>query len=130
MDVYKYEKIRNVAILGHGGCGKTTLVEAMAYVTGVINHQGRVEDGNTISDYDKVAGTVTIVTQQIGASSSEIISFEEGESFKDVVGPLGIPSDFTEMPEEELSTGIFTHQQAQGARRIISFRRLYSRSSE
>lgn len=56
----------------------------------------------TISDYDKVAGTVTIVTQQIGASSSEIISFEEGESFKDVVGPLGIPSDFTEMTEEQL----------------------------
>ena len=56
----------------------------------------------TISDYDKEAGTVTIVTQQIGASSSEIISFEEGESFKDVVGPLGIPSDFTEMPEDEL----------------------------
>lgn len=58
----------------------------------------------TISDYDKEAGTVTIVTQQIGASSSEIISFEEGESFKDVVGPLGIPSDFTEMPEEELKS--------------------------
>ena len=56
----------------------------------------------TISDYDKDAGTVTIVTQQIGASSSEIISFEEGESFKDVVGPLGIPSDFTEMTSEEL----------------------------
>ena len=56
----------------------------------------------TISDYDKEAGTVTIVTQQIGASSSEMISFEEGESFKDVVGPLGIPSDFTEMPEDEL----------------------------
>ena len=56
----------------------------------------------TISDYDKEAGTVTIVTQQIGASSSEIISFEEGESFRDVVGPLGIPSDFTEMPLEEL----------------------------
>ena len=56
----------------------------------------------TISDYDKAAGTVTIVTQQIGASSSEIISFEAGESFADVVGPLGIPSDFTEMSEEEL----------------------------
>ena len=56
----------------------------------------------TISDYDKEAGTVTIVTQQIGASSSEIISFEAGESFRDVVGPLGIPSDFTEMPLEEL----------------------------
>ena len=56
----------------------------------------------TISDYDKEAGTVTIVTQQIGASSSEIISFEEGDSFRDVVGPLGIPSDFTEMSEDEL----------------------------
>ena len=56
----------------------------------------------TISDYDKESGTVTIVTQQIGVSSSEIISFEEGESFRDVVGPLGIPSDFTEMPLEEL----------------------------
>lgn len=56
----------------------------------------------TISDYDKDAGWVTIVTQQIGASSSEIISFEEGEAFKDVVGPLGVPSDFTEMSDEEL----------------------------
>ncbi len=56
----------------------------------------------TISDYDKEAGTVTIVTQEIGASSSEIISFEAGESFVDVVGPLGIPSDFIELSEEEL----------------------------
>ena len=56
----------------------------------------------TISDYDKEAGTITIVTQQIGASSSEIISYEEGECFADVVGPLGIPSEFIEMSEEEL----------------------------
>ena len=53
MKVYKTQDIRNVAILGHGGCGKTSLVEAMAHVTGVTNRQGRVEDGNTISDYDK-----------------------------------------------------------------------------
>ena len=57
----------------------------------------------TISDYDKEAGTVTIVTQQIGASTSEICSYNEGDSFADVVGPLGIPSDFTEMPAEELA---------------------------
>ena len=56
----------------------------------------------TISDYDKDAGTVTIVTQQIGASTSEICSYEEGDAFADVVGPLGIPSDFTEMSAEEL----------------------------
>ena len=42
----------------------------------------------TVSDYDKAEGTVTIVTKQIGASSSEIISFEEGESFADVVALL------------------------------------------
>ena len=53
MDIFKYERIRNVALLGHGSCGKTTLAEAMAYVTGVINRQGKIEDGSTISDYDK-----------------------------------------------------------------------------
>lgn len=57
----------------------------------------------TISDYDKNAGTVTIVTQQIGASTKEICAMEEGDSFSDVVGPLGVPSDFTEMPADELA---------------------------
>ncbi|MCR5743338.1 MAG: elongation factor G [Lachnospiraceae bacterium] len=53
MRVFETDKVRNVAVLGHAGCGKTTLVEAMAYVTGVVSRQGRVEDGNTISDFDK-----------------------------------------------------------------------------
>ena len=57
----------------------------------------------TISDYDKSAGTVTIVTQKIGASTSEICSYEVGDAFADVVGPLGIPSDFTEMSAEALA---------------------------
>ncbi|MCR4564489.1 MAG: sulfide/dihydroorotate dehydrogenase-like FAD/NAD-binding protein [Bacteroidales bacterium] len=57
----------------------------------------------TISDYDAEKGIVTIVTQKIGASSADIISYECGESFADVVGPLGIPSDFVEMSPEELS---------------------------
>lgn len=57
----------------------------------------------TISDYSKEEGTVTIVTQQIGASTSVICGYEQGESFADVVGPLGVPSDFTEMSAEELA---------------------------
>ena len=39
--------------LGHGGSGKTTLAEAMAYLAGMTNRLGRVEDGNTVSDFDK-----------------------------------------------------------------------------
>lgn len=53
MNVYSSEKIRNVVVLGHGGCGKTTLVEALAHTAGVTKRLGRVEEGNTISDYDK-----------------------------------------------------------------------------
>ncbi len=57
----------------------------------------------TISDYDAEEGSVTIVTQEIGASSADIISYEAGDSFCDVVGPLGIASDFTEMSAGDLA---------------------------
>ena len=53
MNVFESERIRNVVLLGHGGAGKTTLVEAMAHVTGVTARQGKITDGNTISDFDK-----------------------------------------------------------------------------
>ncbi len=56
----------------------------------------------TISDYDRQEGSVTIVTQCIGTSSAEIISYSEGESFADVVGPLGVESDFCRESDEEL----------------------------
>ena len=53
MDVYGTKQIRNVVLLGHGGAGKSTVAEAMAYLTGVIKRMGKIADGNTISDYDK-----------------------------------------------------------------------------
>ncbi len=53
MKVYPSNKIRNVVILGHGGCGKTTLTEAMAFLSGITTRMGKTDDGNTISDYDK-----------------------------------------------------------------------------
>ena len=57
----------------------------------------------TISDYDPEEGSVTIVTQKIGASTSDILSFEPGESFSDVAGPLGHPSEFVSFSPEQLS---------------------------
>ena len=53
MNVYTTDKIRNVVLLGHGGCGKTSLTEAMAYLSGITSRMGNIEDGNTISDFDK-----------------------------------------------------------------------------
>lgn len=53
MKVYRTDEIRNVVLLGHGGSGKTSLAEAMAYVSGATNRMGKITDGNTTSDFDK-----------------------------------------------------------------------------
>ncbi len=67
MNVYTTDKIRNVAILGNGSCGKTTLVEAMAYLSGITSRMGTIQDGNTISDYDpeEVKRTFSINTSLV-----------------------------------------------------------------
>ncbi len=52
MKEYETNQIRNVVLLGHGGTGKTSLAEAALFATGAINRLGRVDDGNTTSDYD------------------------------------------------------------------------------
>jgi elongation factor G len=52
MKSYPADKIRNIAVVGHSGSGKTTFLEAALYSIGAIDRMGRVEDGNTVSDFD------------------------------------------------------------------------------
>lgn len=52
MKAYSANNIRNIAVLGHGGKGKTTLCEAMLYTAGATDRLGRVADGNTVLDFD------------------------------------------------------------------------------
>ena len=70
MNVYTTDKIRNVVVLGHGGCGKTSLVEAIAYMAGLTSRMGKITDGNTISDYGKEE-----IKRQISISTS-VVSLE------------------------------------------------------
>lgn len=52
MKSYKVEELRNVSLIAHSGAGKTSLTEAMLYNAGVVTRLGRVDEGNTVSDYD------------------------------------------------------------------------------
>lgn len=67
MNIYTTDKIRNVCLLGHGGAGKTSLAEAMAYLAGLTSRMGKVTDGNTVSDFGKEE-----IKRQISVSTSMI----------------------------------------------------------
>ena len=53
MKVYDAASIRNVAVVGHGGCGKTSLVSALLFDASAVNRLGRIEDGTTVTDFDQ-----------------------------------------------------------------------------
>ena len=64
MKVYPGKDVRNVGIVGHGDCGKTTLASAMLYTTGATTRLTRVDEGNTVTDYDEeeITRSVSITT--------------------------------------------------------------------
>lgn len=96
MNIYTTDKIRNVALLGHGGCGKTSLVEAMAYLSGITSRMGKVDDGNTVSDFGKEE-------QKRKISISTSVVPIEWEGYK--INLLDAPGffDFTGEMEEAIS---------------------------
>lgn len=91
MKGYKSENIRNVALVGHGGCGKTTFLEAALLATGVISRLGKVEDGNTVSDYDKmeIEKGYSISTSLVPVEYKNVkINFVDTPGFFDFVGEV------------------------------------------
>ena len=89
MNVYTTDKIRNVCLLGHGGSGKTSLVEAMAYLSGITSRMGKVTDGNTVSDYGKEEQK-----RQFSISTSVIPIEWEGHK----INILDTPGNFLDTP--------------------------------
>jgi len=76
---YLTQQIRTIALIGHGGSGKTSFSEAALFTTGAVNRQGKVEDGNTISDYHpdeierKISINTSILTTEINGIKINIL---------------------------------------------------------
>jgi len=91
MKGYTSDAIRNVALIGHGGCGKTTLLEALLFDTGVISRMGKVEEKNTVSDYDKMemekgySINATVVSAEY---NDTMINFVDTPGYFDFIGEV------------------------------------------
>ncbi|MFR6665011.1 MAG: GTP-binding protein [Thomasclavelia spiroformis] len=96
MRTYHANEIGNVAVLGHSGCGKTSIVEAMAYRSGLIDHIGNVNSGNTLSDYS---------SEEISRKSSVNLSVIPVEWNNCKINLIDVPGtfDFTGECESALS---------------------------
>ena len=97
MNIYTTEKIRNVVLLGHGGAGKTSLAEAMAYLAGITTRMGKISEGNTIGDYDKEE-----VKRQFSISTSVIPIEWEGSK----INILDTPGYFDFVGEVEAAAAV------------------------
>ncbi|MCL2565750.1 MAG: elongation factor G [Defluviitaleaceae bacterium] len=91
MKVYSADNIRNVVVLGHSGCGKTTLMEAALNATAVTSRMGKVDEGNTVSDYEaeEVRRRVSINASMIPIEWEGVkINFIDTPGFFDFTGEV------------------------------------------
>ena len=103
MKVYDAAHIKNIAVVGHGSDGKTTLVEAILSNAGAIERRGKVEDGNTTTDYDPEEirrqiplceyrkYTISEIINAVIESGFTLKRFDEHPAWTDP----GLPGEFT-----------------------------------
>ena len=91
MEIYSADKIRNIALFGHVGSGKTTLAEAILYYTKAIGRQGKIVDGNTTLDYDPEE-----IKRQMSVSLSVACCEYKGSK----INIIDTPGDFDFLGEE------------------------------
>ena len=91
MKNYNAQSLRNVAIVGHGSEGKTTLTEAIMFNAGLIDRMGKVEDGNTVSDYDaeEIRRGISISASLAPVEHKDVkINFIDAPGYFDFVGEM------------------------------------------
>lgn len=91
MKNYQTGQIRNLGVVAHGGAGKTSLVEAMLYNTGVLSRLGRIEDGTTASDYhpEETARQITVHTSLVPCEWNGVkINLLDTPGFSDFIGEV------------------------------------------
>ncbi|MFA5832618.1 MAG: elongation factor G [Bacteroidota bacterium] len=88
---YTSQQIRTIALIGHGGSGKTTFSEAALFSTGITNRQGRIEDGNTVSDYhpDEIERKISINSSLLTTDVNNIkINILDTPGYTDFTGEV------------------------------------------
>ncbi len=91
MKEYATEKIRNIALIGHGSAGKTTLTEAFLHFTGATTRLGKIEDGTTVSDFEdeEIRRKISLSTSVIPIEFQDLkINLLDTPGFPDFVGEV------------------------------------------
>src|SRR5687767_4355735 len=91
MKEYMTEQLRNIALVAHGGAGKTMMAEAFLRFSGATTRLGKVEDGTTVSDYDEeeIRRKISLYTSLIPVEYRDCkINFLDAPGFTDFVGEM------------------------------------------
>ena len=136
MNAYTSEQLRNVVLLGHSGAGKTMLGEAMLFASGVTNRLGRVEDGNTVSDYDaeEHARTYSISLSMLPVEwAGQRLNIIDTPGYADFIGEVvsGLAAADSALIAVDASSGIeagaelaWSQAEARGLPRFIAVTRM------